>query len=184
MSWMGSNCSNTNLDSESVCLVCGADRPARIVYPESTESKVVFSTFGVIVESTKLTFKGIGLFLKNFFTLFKKVGVVFIAAFGKIAESIKTLVNKIKSKRSGSDTADIPRRDRRTRAPMARSEFEEPWPEHNIRLDITAILEKGYVKSERAEVNSVKGYCFYKADSTSRFLRSEMLVALKMAKNK
>ena len=59
--------------------------------------------------------------------------------------------------------------------------YAEPWPEHRIRFDPDAIRSRGYVSSERSELGGVKGYKFYKADGTDRFIKVEMLTMLRMA---
>ena len=59
--------------------------------------------------------------------------------------------------------------------------YAEPWPEHRIRFDPDAIRSRGYVSSERFELGGVKGYKFYKADGTDRFIKVEMLTMLRMA---
>ena len=40
---------------------------------------------------------------------------------------------------------------------------------------------KGYVRSERTELNLVKGYTLYKADGSNQFVRFERLVVLHLA---
>ena len=184
MSWVCSNCSNNNSDSLSTCDVCGSERPVHVVYPESTESKVVFSTFGVIAETTKNTCKSIAKAVKGIGKLLKKAGSAIVTLGGKAADGIKGTKEKLsapKAKKSGSEK---PKREKKIKAPKLLSPFEEPWPEHKIEFDIPAIKAKGYVKAERAVMNTVKGYYFYRADGTYKFLRPEMLVVLKFAKNK
>ena len=84
MSWVCANCSSNNLDSNTVCDVCGAERveytppmvsesgfrrsraPERILEP--VEGKVVFSDFAVIVESTKNFFRSLFRFFTIIFT--------------------------------------------------------------------------------------------------------------------
>ncbi len=60
--------------------------------------------------------------------------------------------------------------------------FADPWPGQNIEFVFDVIREKGFVSSEQTVLSGVKGYTFYKADGTGRFLRFEVLVAQKMAR--
>ena len=62
--------------------------------------------------------------------------------------------------------------------------FCDPWSEHNIEFDIDRIKSRGFVSSEQATLVGVKGYNFYRADSTSTFFKPDMLVAMKYAKKK
>lgn len=89
MSWVCANCSSNNLDSNTVCDVCGADRveytPPRVSEPEvelsrtperilaPVEGKVVFSDFAVVVESTKNFFRSTVRFFAKLFTVIFKV---------------------------------------------------------------------------------------------------------------
>ena len=41
-----------------------------------------------------------------------------------------------------------------------------------------------FVKLEKTELNSVKGYYVYKDDENRQFMRAEMLVVFKLAKKK
>lgn len=60
--------------------------------------------------------------------------------------------------------------------------FCDPWSEHNIEFDIDRIKSRGFVSSEQATMVGVKGYNFYRADSTSTFFKPDMLIAMKYAK--
>lgn len=65
---------------------------------------------------------------------------------------------------------------------IASGEFCEPWSEHHIEFDVKRIRSRGFVFGEQAEQAGVKGYYFYRADSTATFLRLEMLLAMKYAR--
>lgn len=62
--------------------------------------------------------------------------------------------------------------------------FCTPWPEHAIEFDIDNIKQRGFVRSEQFVMSGIKGYAFFKADGSKQFIKSEMLVLLKMAKKK
>lgn len=180
MSWICSNCSNSNSESEFACAVCGTERPTHTVYPESTESKVVFSTLGVIVESTKCNIKSFIGFTKKLFSLAKKTGDGIAAAEEGTTDRLSTASSSDTLVEKSERLKDRKSSERK----RARNSFDAPWPEDNFELDISAIKSKGYVRLERGEYNSVKGYYFYNKDGTSRFIRSDMLVVLKLAKTK
>ena len=57
----------------------------------------------------------------------------------------------------------------------------EPWEEHGITFSESGMSAKGYVRCERAEMSGVKGYNFYTADGSCRFIRPEMAVIQKLA---
>lgn len=59
----------------------------------------------------------------------------------------------------------------------------DPWPEHSIVFDVDQIKRKGYSRIERMSMGGVNGYSCIKADGTSQFIRIEMLLIQKMAKN-
>lgn len=63
-------------------------------------------------------------------------------------------------------------------------DFCAPWSEHNIEFDLDRIKSRGFVSSEQKVMAGVKGYNFYRADSTSTFFKPDMLVAMKYAKKK
>lgn len=230
MSWVCANCSSTNLDSNTVCDVCGVDRieytppmvsepevetsrtPDRILAP--VEGKVVFSDFAVVVESIKNFFRSTVRFFAKLFTVIFKVlkflgkwivigakafAALCVKLWGKIVDLTKKLTDKVKLRRSDrtSRRAERGERPRRARAPReteapgervaeperreSESSFASPWPEHRIRFDVDAIKGKGYVRSEQTVMNSVKGYTFYNAEGTGRFMREEMLLVIKFA---
>ena len=60
--------------------------------------------------------------------------------------------------------------------------FCEPWDEHNVEFDIDRIKSRGFVSAEQAVFAGVKGYNFYRTDSTSCFFKLDMLIAMKYAK--
>lgn len=64
---------------------------------------------------------------------------------------------------------------------ILKNSFDEPWPEHKIKLDIDYIKGQGYDGMERTTVNGVKGYNFLKKDGSTQFIRKEMLLLSKMA---
>ena len=176
MSWVCSNCSNSNEEESTCCAVCGYDRPAeshvREREPEVVEGKIVFSDFAVIKESVK----------------------GFVSSIGRLGTKIGNKIKSASSERSPRESQErvrVPRepRERRERekppkrekTPRVKKGFAKPWPEHNIKFDVDVIKGKGFVRSERTEMNAVKGYTFYKADGTSQFIKAEMLIVLHMA---
>jgi len=66
----------------------------------------------------------------------------------------------------------------------APSGFAPPWVEHNIEFDLDILKKRGFVSCEQKIMSGIKGYNFYRADSTSTFFKMEMLVAMKYAKKK
>lgn len=66
----------------------------------------------------------------------------------------------------------------------APSGFADPWSEHNIEFDLDILKKRGFVSSEQKVMSGIKGYSFYRADSTSTFFKVEMLIAMKYAKKK
>lgn len=62
--------------------------------------------------------------------------------------------------------------------------FCSPWDEHNIEFDIDKIKSRGFVSGEQKTMSGVKGYSFYRSDSTSTFFKLDMLIAMKYAKKK
>ena len=62
--------------------------------------------------------------------------------------------------------------------------FCEPWPEHNIELDVDAIKSKGYVGVAQGTMAGVKGYLFYTASGEPRFMKVEMMCMIRLAKRK
>ena len=175
MSWVCSNCSNPNEEADTCCAVCGYDRPVSST-SDTIEGKIVFSDFAVVTES-----------FKNSFNSIKNIGKRI-----KTASKKRALKRAERLAREAEAATPVPREERRAKPPKApkpkkvkfKKSFEKPWPEHNVKLDIEAIKNKGFVKLEKTEMNSVKGYTLYKEDGTSQFIRAEMLVILHMATRK
>ena len=176
MSWVCSNCSNSNEEESTCCIVCGYDRPTeshvREREPEAIEGKIVFSSFAVVKESVKGFFSSIG-----------RLGT-------KISNKIKSVSSKrppreprerIRAPREPREPRERVKAPKREKTPRVKKGFAKPWPEHNIKFDVDVIKGKGFVRSERTEMNAVRGYTFYKADGTSRFIKVDMLVVLHMA---
>ena len=67
------------------------------------------------------------------------------------------------------------------KAPKVEESFCSPWDEHKIVFDEEQIKKRGYVRSERKELNGVKGYGFMRADGTEQFIKLEMALLFKMA---
>jgi len=63
----------------------------------------------------------------------------------------------------------------------AATTFCEPWPEHNVAMDIDLIKSKGYTGSRQELRGTIKGYLFFKG-SENRFLNIDTLCMLKLAK--
>ena len=178
MSWVCSNCSSSNEEESTCCAVCGYDRPTeshvreREREPEVVEGKIVFSNFAVVKESIKGFFSSVGRLVT------------------KISNKIKSASRK-RPPRESRERVRVPREPRESRervkppkrekTPRVKKVFTKPWPEHNIKFDVDAIKGKGFVRSERTEMNAQKGYTFYKSDGTSQFIKAEMLIVLHMA---
>lgn len=62
--------------------------------------------------------------------------------------------------------------------------FCSPWDEHDIEFDIDKIKSRGFVSGEQKVMKGIKGYAFYRADSTSTFFKCDMLLSMKYAKKK
>lgn len=60
--------------------------------------------------------------------------------------------------------------------------FCDPWSEHNIEFDVERIKSRGFVSGEKKVLDGVKGYNFFRADSTATFFKLEMLIAMKYAR--
>lgn len=179
MSWVCSNCSNSNEEESTCCAVCGYDRPTeshvreRECEPEVVEGKIVFSDFAVIKES-----------VKGFFGSIAKIGT-------KIGTKIKNISTerpprepreRVRAPREPRERRERVKPPKREKAPRIKKGFAKPWPEHNIKFDIDIIKGKGFVRSERTEMNAVKGYTFYKSDGSRQFIRVEMIIVMRMAR--
>ena len=163
MSWVCTNCSTSNEDSETCCVVCGAECPTRMERADgdAEELKVVFSDFEAFKES-----------VKNFF-----------AGFSSRKRDKKPHAKKEKpmTRESGVSGSTGEARPKKERKPSPGSAYATPWPEHKVKFDPSVIGSKGFVRSERETMNGVNGYRFYKADGTSQFIRVEMVIIQKMA---
>lgn len=62
--------------------------------------------------------------------------------------------------------------------------FCAAWAEHSLEFDVDRIKSRGFTGSEQATVGGIKGYNFYRADSSRTFFKLEMLIAMKYAKKK
>ncbi len=56
--------------------------------------------------------------------------------------------------------------------------FEDPWEEHGISFNVEKIKSRGFVGVSRFLMDGIKGYRFYRADSTYTFFRKEMVVGM------
>lgn len=59
--------------------------------------------------------------------------------------------------------------------------FDEPWPEHKIKFDCDILKSRGFVGSKQKVLSGIKGYEFYRADSSAVFFKMETLVMMKYA---
>lgn len=153
MSWVCSNCSTPNDDTNTSCFVCEETRHAVVVEDAESDCKVVFSGFEAWVES-------IGEFLKKILTKKERIG-----------ESVAPRKRKTKEPK--------PKKVKKVKAP--KNNFAKPWDEHKVKFDIDVIKGKGYVRSEQHILNGIKGYMFYKDGEKGRFIRIEMILVQKMA---
>lgn len=60
--------------------------------------------------------------------------------------------------------------------------FCKPWGEHSIEFDVERIKSRGFISGEQAVLAGVKGYNFYRSDSTATFFKLEMLLSMKYAR--
>ncbi len=159
MSWVCANCSTCNPDEEARCMVCEMERPSEPVRSETAEGRKGLSAFAVIRGNVK------GFFGK---------------LLGKRPPSEKKPKEpkRISEAKPKKTSGGVPlKRGKGDRS----SDFAPPWPEHRIAFDRDAIRGRGYTRSERAELNGVKGYRFYKSDDLGQFIKAETLVMLHMA---
>ena len=61
---------------------------------------------------------------------------------------------------------------------------QDPWPEHSIEFDLDTMKAKGYVSVNRETLGGVKGYQFVRSDGNKQFLRVEMVLLQKLAKER
>lgn len=169
MSWVCPNCSTSNDDTAEECFVCGTERSEAertAATGETAAGKIVFSDFQAFKESLK-------------------------RIFGKKRREKEPVFD---IEEIPDDTRSIPpeteRPERKTPKPKeikahrAASGFAPPWPEHDIEFDIDAIKSKGYVRSEQEMSEDIKGYRFYHADGSDRFIRKETALLIKLAKKR
>lgn len=169
MSWVCPNCSNSNEERSTHCTVCGYARPTESRSSEETlehvDGKIVFSDFDVIKESTK-----------SFFYSVAQLG-----SRVKVPKKDRRSYKRPDRERTIVEPSKKPKTEKKEKAMRVKKGFAKPWPEHKIKFDLDVIKSKGFVRSERTETNSIKGYTFYKADSNSQFIKADMLVVLHMA---
>ena len=67
---------------------------------------------------------------------------------------------------------------------IGKSDKFVPWEEHAITIDYDVLKGKGYKQIEKSELGGVKGYKLIKDDESSQFVRKEILILQKIAKNK
>lgn len=176
MSWVCTNCSNSNKEENSCCTVCGFDRPTESHVserePEAVEGKIVFSNFAVVKES-----------VKNFFGSVARIGTKADTKSKNISteRSPREYRKEVRVPRESCEPRERVKIKKRDKAHRVKNGFAKPWPEHDIKFDTDVIKGKGFVRSERSEMNAIKGYTFYKADGTSQFIKADMLVVLHMA---
>ena len=197
MSWVCLNCSSSNEEESTRCAVCGYDRPTeRELLERETdviEGKIVFSEFAVIKESVKNFFKSVSKFAARIKAVVKDWSLRRERTRTEVSREPERREEPLREETPSRRAETPPRREetspRREEIPPRREEdlpsvgsFASPWAEHKIIFDVDVMKSKGIIRSEQAEMNSVKGYMLYKEDGTSRFIRTEMLVALHMAK--
>lgn len=64
------------------------------------------------------------------------------------------------------------------------SDSFDVWDDHHIEFDIERIKSRGFVTCRRKMMAGIKGYDFFKSDSSSVFLRLETLLSMGFAKTK
>lgn len=62
--------------------------------------------------------------------------------------------------------------------------IEEPWEEHNLVIDEDVLRSRGFVGIKRCEKDGKRGYLAKRTNGVEQFLVPQMLVVLKIAKNK
>lgn len=174
MGWVCPYCSNSNDEESARCAVCGQERHFEAhdckSESETNEGKIVFSEFDIVKESVKRFFSSIAkLFCKK---RDKKTDTPSERTPCDSKDGDETTIDS----RGTVESIDI-----RETAPTE-GDFTEPWDEHRIVFDTGFIKSKGFIRSEKTEMNSVKGYTFYKEDGTSQFIKVDTLVILRMAK--
>lgn len=169
MSWICPNCSNSNEDTQTKCFVCGMDKPSSVVETDSGECKIVFSDFEAFTESVKNLFRSKPATTRS----------------GDATESVSRTARTPKPSKSARVKPEKAPKEAKEKKPkksgLFKSDFAKPWPEHKIKFDTDVIKGKGYVRSEQKNMGGVNGYCFYKEDGSSQFIRVEMVLIQKMA---
>ena len=166
MVWICPYCSSENTEENTICCVCGSERPTKTSSPgdgaDGGGVSIVFSDFAAFVESIKNLFRP-------------------KASRSRPAEPAHPAPEPARPDPEPTRPDPEP-----TRGPIAGGgsgpDFAEPWPEHRIRFDIDAIQRMGYIRSERTVMGGVNGYTFYKGDGTNRFLRGDMVTRVQMAR--
>lgn len=169
MGWICPNCSSPNDDDKSHCFVCGMDRPSSSTEKDGDEGKIVFSDFDAFADSIKNLFRSKPVVTKS--------GETKELLDGTLRKPKPSKSARVKPEKEPKKTAE--KKPKKIILGVAR--FAKPWPEHKIKFDNKVIKEKGYVRSERKNMGGVNGYCFYKEDGSSRFIRVEMVLVQKMA---
>ena len=170
MSWKCPVCSASNSDTVTVCRVCDYDN-TRTALREGSSSEsscnVVYSTMD---------------YLLAFFS-------------GRKKQEKPIVKRDTKDKRDRTDRSDRSYRNktlgkdedrkRKTDKPkrVAMGAFS-PWPEHGIVIDDKVMHEKGYTRIERSTRGDINGYMLFKDDGSSKFMRDNVLLLIKIAKKK
>ena len=168
MSWVCPICSTSNEDTAENCFVCGGERVAASVPSKPSvetlpagECRIFYSDWDAM-KGSRESRKG---------------------KLAALVESLRVKIGKCKEKKKISSKSASKPVEKPLKKPelLKTSEFADPWPEHKIKLDIAAIKSKGYVRSERKNMNGVNGYLFFREDGSNQFIRAEIMVVQKMA---
>lgn len=84
----------------------------------------------------------------------------------------------------GVKYADTKDADKSERSGLKTGRFAEPWKDHAIVFDHEMIRAKGYISSERKILGGVRGYSFVKEDGTTQFMRKEVAIIQKIARER
>lgn len=173
MGWVCPYCSNSNDEESARCAVCGQERHFEAhdckSELETNEGKIVFSEFDVVKESVKRFFSSIAkLFCKK---RDKKTDTPSEPVSGDSIDSEEAERGSCEHAESVEPLVTC----------RSEEDFAQPWDEHRIVFDASVIKSKGFIRSEKTEMKSVKGYTFYKEDGTGQFIKVDTLVILHMA---